>query len=287
MSSLDSLLETSFVTSDSEASSTQVEPVCCPVLTCHLHGDLVLQASDGVQFLAHKINLQTYSQVFAPSAALEASEDEVVHLTESSSVLRLILQYMHNIRQPDLRGLPFSTLEALSEAVEKYIIYSAMEVCNTRMEQAVIEHPLEVYIYASKHGYSELVDKAAPLMIKLPLGEVIQTTSRAGLELICLLKFVRYRVLWEDVFKSSVLDNLPVVLHKGGYAECAKWPDFYHAVVMKAALNLDALRRFGEITDSAKYHITGCEHCTIRLSQWTVKVSGSIKSLPLYSCVDM
>jgi hypothetical protein len=40
---------------------------------------------------------------------------------------------MHNARQPNLSKLPFPTLELLAEAVEKYMVFSAMQVCMMHM----------------------------------------------------------------------------------------------------------------------------------------------------------
>jgi hypothetical protein len=99
---------------------------------CHLYVDLVLESSDGVRYGAHKTNLEQYSAGF-PIAEATNSYNEVVALCEKSSVLQPLLQFMHNTQQPDLKKLSFSTLESLAEAVEKYMVFSATQVCKMQM----------------------------------------------------------------------------------------------------------------------------------------------------------
>ena len=58
--------------------------------------DVTIACSDGVLFRVHKNNLATHSEVF-PEGDL-ATNDEIVQLTETSSTLELLFQYMY--RQP-------------------------------------------------------------------------------------------------------------------------------------------------------------------------------------------
>ncbi len=90
-----------------------------------------LKSSGGKVFGAHQTNLEVFSDAFPMAGSTTA--EEVVTLEENSGVLRLMLQFMHNTRQPNLSKVPFSTLAPLAEAVEKYMIYSAMQICHTYM----------------------------------------------------------------------------------------------------------------------------------------------------------
>jgi hypothetical protein len=96
----------------------------------------VLESSDGILFGAHSTNLETYSSGFPP-CSFRNNSIEVVTLPESSEVLALLLQYMHHQRQPDSSKFQFKVLSGLAEAVEKYMIFSAMEVCNIRMKSVI------------------------------------------------------------------------------------------------------------------------------------------------------
>jgi hypothetical protein len=92
--------------------------------------------------------------------------------------------------QPDLHTLPFPTLAALAEAVEKYMVYAALTVCRMRMEcvaffcgyilfeealltvmwcgvcvnysrDAIPAHPLKVLLYALRHDHIALANESA------------------------------------------------------------------------------------------------------------------------------
>ena len=98
---------------------------------CKLGVDIMLKCSDGELFGAHRWNLKTYSEGFP----LEGSEtiSDPVFLEETADVVRLMLHFMHQMRQPTLDNISFSLLASLAEAVEKYRIYSAMGVCKIKM----------------------------------------------------------------------------------------------------------------------------------------------------------
>lgn len=63
--------------------------------------------------------------------------NETVDLSERSTTLELLLQFMYRQRQPDLEEVEFSTLASLAEAAEKYEVYSAMQVCKLYMRCAL------------------------------------------------------------------------------------------------------------------------------------------------------
>ncbi|PFH48558.1 hypothetical protein AMATHDRAFT_149661, partial [Amanita thiersii Skay4041] len=144
---------------------------------CTLPIDIVLAASDGKQFGAHRRNLELYSEGFPPSTLGDSSEAagastkaEIAELPERPEVVELVLRYMHNTRQPRLDDLGFDVFEDLAEAVEKYSIYSAMEICRVFMERHMHEHPTEALTYAYKHEYHKLANKAAPYTLDWKLN---------------------------------------------------------------------------------------------------------------------
>jgi hypothetical protein len=59
--------------------------------------------------------------------------DEVVQLPESSATLDLLFRFCYPQRHPDLEKLDFDILAALSEATEKYQMFSAINVCKYYM----------------------------------------------------------------------------------------------------------------------------------------------------------
>lgn len=99
---------------------------------CKVSVDIMLKSIDGIIFGAHQKNLEFFSEGFPVAGSTVATE--VVDLQENADVLRIMLRFMHNARVPELKSIQFSTVAPLAEAVEKYMIYSAMEVCRAYME---------------------------------------------------------------------------------------------------------------------------------------------------------
>lgn len=96
----------------------------------------------------------------------------------------MLFQYIYPQRQPNLTRIEFTQLAKVAEAAEKYQIYTAIEICNIRMgcvshygdfwsdlqwliSEAFIEHPLEVTMYALRHGYEDLMDKSERKALEL------------------------------------------------------------------------------------------------------------------------
>ena len=95
----------------------------------------MLESSDGELFGAHQRNLESFTKGFpiAPGSTA-VSSSAPVSLDETGDVLRLMLRFAHHTRQPALDDIPFALLASLAEAVEKYMIYSAMEACRVQMK---------------------------------------------------------------------------------------------------------------------------------------------------------
>ena len=94
--------------------------------------DVIFQSSDGVRFHLHRKNLEAHTGAF-PGAEFD-TQNEIVHLTEPSSVLEVVFQFMYPRRHPDLEDANFETIAAIAEAVEKYEVFSAMNTCITRIK---------------------------------------------------------------------------------------------------------------------------------------------------------
>ncbi|KAF7968828.1 hypothetical protein HWV62_29232 [Athelia sp. TMB] len=138
---------------------------------CKADADITFRSCDGVLFKVHRKNLESASEGFSAPKGTNI-QAEIVPLTEDESTLRMLFQYMYPQRHSDLRGIEFQRLAELSEAAEKYQVYSAMLICNVRMEelvtrQAYLEHPFEVMIYAMRHGYVELMSKSERVALKV------------------------------------------------------------------------------------------------------------------------
>jgi len=77
---------------------------------CILEIDVRLKSSNGTVFGAHQRNLEQYSDG-SPFAA--STTAEVVKLSETADILRLMLKFMHNVRQPELSRVQFRPYQRL------------------------------------------------------------------------------------------------------------------------------------------------------------------------------
>jgi len=98
--------------------------------------DVVFKSSDNVLFHVESKNLERYAAIFPlENHLLPSMTTDVVPLSENSTTLELLFQFIRPDSPPDLRGInDFVMLFALAEAAEKYIVYSARTICAVRLE---------------------------------------------------------------------------------------------------------------------------------------------------------
>lgn len=100
---------------------------------CSHPTDIILESSDRVRFGAHHADLAKMSPAFP--VELSSIEGDVMEMPEDSDVLSLMLHYIHcALPQPDVKSIPWNTFVSLADAVEKYMISSATQVCKLRFE---------------------------------------------------------------------------------------------------------------------------------------------------------
>lgn len=149
-------------------------------------------------FKVHRKNLEVHSDIFADADAVsEPSDPTVIQLSETSTVLDLLLQFMYRQPQPDLGGVDFAILNEVTEAAEKYRVHSAITICSVYMRcaksfilllwqqkstdykymisNAITGHAAEVLVYAVKHDHHDVADEAAPLVLEGPLEHLLAT----------------------------------------------------------------------------------------------------------------
>lgn len=84
-----------------------------------------------MQFRIHRKNLETSTGGFAPAEFDTCGE--VVHLTESARTLELLFHFIYPRRHPSLGCEVMEILAPLAEAVEKYEVFPAINICHVRM----------------------------------------------------------------------------------------------------------------------------------------------------------
>jgi len=169
---------------------------------CKAPIDVILRSFDGKQFAAHKSYLGTYTGGFPLAEMTQAlPKPEVVELEEKADVLLLLLQFAHPERPPSTTSLQPELIIRLSEAVEKYVAYGAMEVCRLRMRcvhlwssaiyvdsnsfslvasDIAAKEPFKAFRFAIKYGDANLRNHCAPLTVNCSVE--IMRAELKGLE---------------------------------------------------------------------------------------------------------
>ncbi|KAJ7472129.1 hypothetical protein FB451DRAFT_1559275, partial [Mycena latifolia] len=148
------------------------------------------------------------------------------------------------------------------------MVYSAMEVCKLQMRSSIGQYPLAVLAYATKHGYPELRDAAAPGTLSTPMENVAAALQHMP---DIFIAWVKYR----EVFIQALLflfKRPPVVLHRGGLDTCDLWATFQQEIgnYFEGGIgaSLDHTRKFSALVEEKIHYLKDCTHCTIRARAW-------------------
>lgn len=93
--------------------------------------DVTIEAADGVLFCLHTQNLKITTGAFPGSEF--STKEEHTRLTENSDVLEIVFAYIYPQRHPNLENMEFALLLRIAEAVEKYEVFPAINLCVVRM----------------------------------------------------------------------------------------------------------------------------------------------------------
>ncbi|KAF9474016.1 hypothetical protein BDN70DRAFT_885306 [Pholiota conissans] len=167
--------------------------------------DVTFISCDDVIFKVDSRYLSSHTSIgFAEGSLGGSACSEPVHLLESAAVLDILFQFIippdasRNYRQPSLVGMDPDLFFGVAEAVEKYVIYGAMNISLARMELLVEHYPVEVLCHSIKHGYPDLADRVAQQTMLLPFNDVIAAIKTSG-NSDMLLKWLMFHAKWRAV----------------------------------------------------------------------------------------
>ena len=95
----------------------------------------------------------------------------------------------------------------------------------------------------------------------------------------------RYRDRWTAVLTRAVLEEIPPVMHKGGFSSCADWAPFHSKIVHEVGRDLSTLTRFGNTIARHSSRVDECTHCKIRSENWRKRVDNEVAAIPEFSNV--
>ncbi|KAF9458530.1 hypothetical protein BDZ94DRAFT_1325461 [Collybia nuda] len=158
--------------------------------------DIVFKSCDDTLFKIHRKNLEVCTGGFPPSGF--DTLGEIVPLTESSSTLELLFQYIYPMPQPDIRSFSIEVISAVAEAAEKYRVYPAIFNCMLIMEIMLPENAHQIFFHAGRHGHKPLLGKAAPFIIGTPLDEIV---SELPVNLV--VPWIKYNMTWDEELRKA------------------------------------------------------------------------------------
>ncbi|KAF9477113.1 hypothetical protein BDN70DRAFT_838249 [Pholiota conissans] len=261
-----------------------MKPPTCPVKDCSLPIDIVLRSSDGIELGAHMRNLEHYSEAFPQSGSVEVnSEAEAVTLDETGDVLELMLQFMHLTRQPELAKISFDLLSGLAEAVEKYMIYSAMSMCKLYMGYALKEHPLDVLMYSSKHNYDMMANECAPLTLKYKSETVVRKANEKCLHDSFLLKWFRCRDIHNQAVRTILkADGIYSKKSNGSHHSCGLWDSLKKEVQLESfKFEFATIQDIRDLIDTKSSSVLSCVPCTRAAHEWRSQAKQAV--IPVFS----
>ncbi|KAJ7855318.1 hypothetical protein B0H14DRAFT_2754775 [Mycena olivaceomarginata] len=147
--------------------------------------DVILRASDGVDFYVHRTILSLMSGVFETMFGLPQAEEcpptpAVVDVQEESAVLDRALRFFY----PGTSG----TVESLGELreiieilISKYDMQCLVPSAQRHLERYVAIAPVSVYVVAFIHRWDAIARAAAKETLKLPL-RALDTEPSEGLD---------------------------------------------------------------------------------------------------------
>ena len=137
--------------------------------------DLVLQSSDEVHFRVSKLILSLASPIFkdmfsipSPSSQKPHDEVQVVHLTEHSTALDVVLRHIYPVRSP--KGDKFLYASILAEFARKYQVESLDESITAYLTDSAERDPVGVYAIAVTYEYNDIGAIAARSCLRLPFS---------------------------------------------------------------------------------------------------------------------
>ncbi|KAG6829009.1 hypothetical protein H0H92_005986 [Tricholoma furcatifolium] len=232
--------------------------------------DVIFRSSDKVLFHIHSHNLEITTGGFPPAGAFAPQRDEYVDVTEDATTLELMFQFSYPRLQPCLTNLAFEDLLRLAEAVEKYQVYPAMQVCNIYMEKALPDHALDVLEYALRHDYPDLANQSAPFVTLATISSRWKSVSPS-----LLYPWLRYYDTWNAKIRKASL-TAPAG-HK-----CPNWLD-YQRKIFSALGQLTGIKNDQSISAVITVPHFASICCKDDASRWQKDFIGQIGDVPPFT----
>jgi len=241
--------------------------------------DIIIKSSDNVHFNIHRKYLEANTGAFPPSEV--KSDGDVVELTETSDTLELLFQFIYPQRHPSLSDSPYEIIAPLAEAAEKYEVFSAMNICQIRMLNFLPGYAEGIMAYAAKHGYPEIVDKTSPLVVALPIGDVIRILPQR-----LVVPWMIYRQQWHDILLFAItsqpaINNSHICQHCNNGLYCNNCGNSVsgHNGRLNLELNISSLFSLDAVVKGAKANLPA----GVDINSWQGNIQAKIDAIQKFS----
>ncbi|KAI4520516.1 hypothetical protein K525DRAFT_270723 [Schizophyllum commune Loenen D] len=180
---------------------------------------IVFRSADGTLFNIHRCNLRCTTD--GPLAEdFPSTPTEVVSLTEDAKTLETLFAFVYPGAYPLLMNLPADEIMRVAEAAEKYHVAPAIGVCLVVIRLGALYKPksIEVLDFAHKHGYSDLLELAAPHSLTTSIKE-----ARKKLPISLFAAWAEYKETWENVAGNNCNEIRFNTTHSR-LDPCPNWP---------------------------------------------------------------
>ncbi|KAF8265284.1 hypothetical protein EI94DRAFT_1663845 [Lactarius quietus] len=166
---------------------------------------VILRSSDNVDFFVLKPILAQVSSVFKdmfelPDAAPEVPPLEgdsqrhglpLIHLTENSSTLHIVLRLCYPVENPDLSDL--EDIRRLLEARRKYMIEVFDDTIKDALFRVAESRPDSVFALASRYGLGDVANVAAKHMLSFPQADMFPKSELKDITATQYHRLLQYR----------------------------------------------------------------------------------------------
>lgn len=84
-------------------------------------------------FQIHSKNLECTCGGFAPHGFAQDNEKELIVLSEDAATLEILFRFVYPREHPELDDIKFDLLLKVAEAAQKYLVFSALNICYVRL----------------------------------------------------------------------------------------------------------------------------------------------------------
>ncbi|KAF8071470.1 hypothetical protein FPV67DRAFT_1481337 [Lyophyllum atratum] len=233
--------------------------------------DVTFRSSDDILFLIHRKYLENTSGSLLPPDFVP-NNIEVIDLDEEASTLELMFQFVYPQCQPPFEGMHFATLEKLAEAVEKYQIYPAMQICNVYMGKTLPNHAVKILDFAIKHDYPAIADQAAPHVTPTKIAQAADAVSHELLR-----AWAKYYERWTYLRRSAMGDRWQ---HRHS---CNNWVG-YQMTILVALGSQEGINNDASVVDVISVEDTQYSYCCRQeAARWREHYLSVLSGIPKFS----